>query len=330
MATYKEISGFNIKSLSSDPSNLLEGEIWYNSTSGTLKVAPLVSSWASGGDMVEVRASGGSLGTQTANMAVAGYTGPTFVTTSRTYDGSTWSPAPSLSGSLRRSNAGFGTTTAAVSVGGSIGPLPPTANTVTTVEEYDGSSWTAGTAYPVGTYDLEAVGTLTAGLGCAGYTTPSDPGTYMTTNYDYNGSAWTANNTMTTARANFACTGTQTAALAAGGAPSNLVNAETYDGTNWTAITNLPTGRMMMNASGPQTQALVFGGRAPGITGTSVLWDGSSWAADVTMATGRDFLFGSSASGAGSALASGGYAPAISNSTEEYSQAITAETVTTS
>jgi hypothetical protein len=38
MATYKEIGGFNIKSLASDPANPLEGEMWYNSTSGTLKV----------------------------------------------------------------------------------------------------------------------------------------------------------------------------------------------------------------------------------------------------------------------------------------------------
>jgi len=38
MATYKEISGFNIKSLATDPANPLEGEMWYNSTSGTLKV----------------------------------------------------------------------------------------------------------------------------------------------------------------------------------------------------------------------------------------------------------------------------------------------------
>jgi len=38
MATYKEISGFNIKSLATDPANPLEGEMWYNSTSKTLKV----------------------------------------------------------------------------------------------------------------------------------------------------------------------------------------------------------------------------------------------------------------------------------------------------
>ena len=38
MATYKEIKGFKIKSLATDPANPLEGEMWYNSTSGTLKV----------------------------------------------------------------------------------------------------------------------------------------------------------------------------------------------------------------------------------------------------------------------------------------------------
>ena len=38
MATYKEIKGFAIKSLASDPSNPLEGEMWFNTTSGTFKV----------------------------------------------------------------------------------------------------------------------------------------------------------------------------------------------------------------------------------------------------------------------------------------------------
>ena len=40
MATYKEIYGQEIKSLSSDPSATAatEGQIWYNTTSGTFKV----------------------------------------------------------------------------------------------------------------------------------------------------------------------------------------------------------------------------------------------------------------------------------------------------
>ena len=37
MATYKGIKGFKIENLAADPSNPIEGEIWYNSTSGTLK-----------------------------------------------------------------------------------------------------------------------------------------------------------------------------------------------------------------------------------------------------------------------------------------------------
>ena len=38
MATYKEIKGITIKALATDPANPLEGEMWYNTTSGTLKV----------------------------------------------------------------------------------------------------------------------------------------------------------------------------------------------------------------------------------------------------------------------------------------------------
>ena len=38
MATYKEIQGFNIEIVSTDPANPSIGEVWYNSTAGKLKV----------------------------------------------------------------------------------------------------------------------------------------------------------------------------------------------------------------------------------------------------------------------------------------------------
>ena len=61
MATYKEISGFNIKTLASDPSTLVEGDIWYNTTSNTLKVSPLVAAaWSSAGSLLSVTAQQGS------------------------------------------------------------------------------------------------------------------------------------------------------------------------------------------------------------------------------------------------------------------------------
>ena len=49
MATYREVKGYSVKSVSSDPSNVKEGQIWYNSTTQTIKVAPKIAAWASGG-----------------------------------------------------------------------------------------------------------------------------------------------------------------------------------------------------------------------------------------------------------------------------------------
>jgi len=39
MANYKNIKGFSIQYLDSDPPNPIEGQIWFNSTSGTFKGA---------------------------------------------------------------------------------------------------------------------------------------------------------------------------------------------------------------------------------------------------------------------------------------------------
>ena len=331
MGNYKTEHGFEIKHRSSDPPSPIAGEIWYNTTTQTLKVAPNIAAWSSGGNLPAARASGMYTGTQTANLLAGGYA-PGLSNTSVTYDGSSWTAAPNLSENPRRSNAGGGTTTAAFSVGGSIGSLPPTANTVDTVEEFDGSSWTAGGDYPLGVYDLEACGTLTAGLGSGGYKTPSDPGEYINTNADYNGTSWTANNNMNTARANYGFTGSQTAALAAGGNNPIMATSETYDGTNWTAITNLPATRKMHAASGPSSQGLIFGGLlAPANTNTAFLWDGSSWAAQPNMATAREFLHGSHQAPGTAGLATGGYVGVtLQVITEEYTASATTRSVDTS
>jgi hypothetical protein len=44
MATYKGIQGFTIQNLSADPSNPIEGQVWYNSTSNVWKVEEAYSS----------------------------------------------------------------------------------------------------------------------------------------------------------------------------------------------------------------------------------------------------------------------------------------------
>jgi hypothetical protein len=56
MATYKEIHGTNIEVVSSDPSNPVEGQLWYNSTSNNVKGFIVSSgSWATGGDLNTAR-----------------------------------------------------------------------------------------------------------------------------------------------------------------------------------------------------------------------------------------------------------------------------------
>jgi len=37
MATYREIKGWKVQVVASDPSNLLAGQTWYNSTTNLLK-----------------------------------------------------------------------------------------------------------------------------------------------------------------------------------------------------------------------------------------------------------------------------------------------------
>ena len=50
MATYRDIKGDLIETVATDPSNPLEGDIWYNTTSGTLKgLGFRAAAWSSGG-----------------------------------------------------------------------------------------------------------------------------------------------------------------------------------------------------------------------------------------------------------------------------------------
>ena len=136
MATFKQIRGFKIKSLATDPSPLAEGQIWYNSTSGTLKVAPFVGSWASANVAPTPKRSGASAGTQTANLIFAGV-GPGGATNiTAEYDGTNWTTS-GVYGASCYAIAGFGTQTAAIGQGGH----PPSGTP--TAFEYNGASWTA-------------------------------------------------------------------------------------------------------------------------------------------------------------------------------------------
>ena len=92
MANYSTIKGWTIPTLSSDPSNPIEGQIWYNSTSNDIKCQSYVLGsgvWSSGGGMVNARLDCGAAGVQDAGLAIGGQTTPTDNYTEK-YDGTSW------------------------------------------------------------------------------------------------------------------------------------------------------------------------------------------------------------------------------------------------
>ena len=318
MATYREIHGKAIKSLSTDPSATTdEGQIWYNTASNTFKSIVNLEAWISGASLTTARQALGGIGTQTANLAVGGYVSAES-TLVEEYNGSGWATGGALP-AAKNSGGGFGTQTAGVYAGGGLSPNSTATNTS---QEYNGTSWTASPGNLNTTRDQTAgAGIETAGLCCGG--TPNGSAE-TNTSEEYNGSTWTAGNNLNFAArsVNNNSLGIQTAALLVGGNSSGATSGvQTYDGTNWTTTTSLPEARISLATSGTQTAGLAFGGNdGSNIENTNLQFDGSSWTAGPTMGTARDGLGGSPSGTSSAAVASGGRQPGPANSslTEEF------------
>ena len=326
MSTYREIGGKKIKKVSSDPSSGTDGEMWYNSTTGTLRGLAISSAWVSASPINTARgylAGITSTAGQTAGLIFGGNIanpGLTGATATEEYNGSGWSIGGNLS-TGRVGGAGLGTQTAAVFAGGRTPPAgtPPNDKDATITEEYDGSSWTSGGALSTGRRYLSAAGTLTSGLAFAG-TTGGAPGagTAQSTTEEYDGSSWTSGGALNVARQSGAGTGeSQSAAIMFGGSntPSNA-KTETYDGSSWTAQPDMNSGTNAQAGFGTSTSAISAGGET---YRTNVEdWNGSSWAVNpATIAVGNQALVGGGSSTAG--LVMGGWRPApLGNTTQEY------------
>ena len=82
MTTYKEIFGKYVKNYSSDPSSDIEGQVWYNSTTGVFKTnVNLGGAWAAGGNLATARRALDGAGTQTAGLAFGGTITPNTAAT---------------------------------------------------------------------------------------------------------------------------------------------------------------------------------------------------------------------------------------------------------
>jgi hypothetical protein len=98
MADYINIYGQDILAVASDPANPTVGQIWYNTTSNTLKGGGVTTagSWATGNNMNTARFYLAGAGTQTAALAFGGYTPGTNTGATEEYDGTNWTTSNPL------------------------------------------------------------------------------------------------------------------------------------------------------------------------------------------------------------------------------------------
>ena len=134
MADYINIYGQDILAVASDPANPTVGQIWYNTTSNTLKGGGVTTAaaWATANPLNTARYLLGGAGTQTAALAFGGNNAGKQSSTEK-YDGTSWTAAGTMNLARDRFASG-GVQTAAFAAGGE---APPGAQNAT--EEYTGA-----------------------------------------------------------------------------------------------------------------------------------------------------------------------------------------------
>jgi len=340
MATYQDIKGLKVKFLSADPSNLLEGDVWYNSTSNTLKAAIFgAAAWSAGGSMSVPRGDGNGAGTQTACL-YGGGTNPGDTTETEEYDGSAWTTGGAMNHGAAARGSG-GTLTAALAYGGTKAPATPPAYYTNPAEEYNGTAWTTVTAMPAGKASMGSGGTQTAALSGTGVTAPAPADPETNTTEEYDGTNWTTGGVVNTARRGLtrAVMGTLTAGLILGGRVATTAQsaAEEYDGSSWTSVTSYPQNIRAGSAAGTQISSMACGGQtttgsAPTTQTASFSYDGTSWTAQAALGTARYQNMSNGVDATASITCAGSGSPGAQlATTEEYNTAaLAAKTLTTS
>ena len=329
MATYEEIYGKRVKDFDSDPTldSSYEGQVWYNSATGTLKSVVSFASWSSSSDALYPAYNTSGFGVQTASVFIAG-SYPNYNNNTQEYNGSGFSAG----GAYPESRSGIGTAgilTAGLAWGGNSSPEFESQLT----NEYNGTSWTNVNNYPITVAFPAGAGTQTAGLGAGGWDY-SGPFSAKNTTNEYDGTNWTGSNNLNTARSSLFGGGTQTAAIMAGGdkftpgtASDNSGACEEYNGTSWTSVNSLPgttNGAGGRTTNAVQTDFRILSG-ASGTAFTSPYvknyeYDGTNWAAGPNYTTAR---YGAAGSGTGpAAIITGGRTPSYVLTTEEFNKSI--------
>ena len=134
MADYKDIIGLDIEAKSANPTDVITGEIWFNTATGKLsyKKPDGAAVWTTGGDLNTGRRTSGSAGSQTAALCFSGLDSYAGKTENESYNGTSWTELADINQD-RYNISSFGTTTAAIGAGGYENNI---------CESWNGSSWT--------------------------------------------------------------------------------------------------------------------------------------------------------------------------------------------
>jgi hypothetical protein len=331
MANYKELEGFGVQTLATDPDTPgWVGSIFYNSTSGTFKVvkpggAP-IGTWASGNNLNTARSWLGGAGTQTAALAFGGST-PSYTAATESYNGTSWTNVASLNtATFYLQSAGI-TNTAALAIGGH---RPSTSTAF--VESWNGSSWTEITDLNAPRSFGGSSGSSTLALIYGGLDNTYPPQTVNTESWD--GSAWTEVGNLNTAREGNAGIGNlnNLSALSVGGggpSPTANLSTEEWNGTSWTEIAETNATKAGATGFGTITAGIVTGGDPFSVN--TEFYDGTSWTELNNLATGRTALDPGKGGSASAGIVFGGATPTLSNATEEWTAPdVVINTLTTS
>jgi len=322
MADYKGIKGFKIQSVSSDPSNLTKGQIWYNSTSAVVKGRVIgVGGWSAGGALNNSRGWGGAAGTTgTAAMYFGGNENPTppgaYTLETEQYNGTSWTEVGDLN-TGRQQISGLGSQSDAMAVGGQGATAETNAS-----EHWNGTSWTT----------TNNLGSERRGLGSAGHATSSaglvwggwdkGPALASARTETYNGTSWTEVNDLSVAAYGAGGAGTESAALSMGDyGPPSSGTCNRWNGTSWTTDGGTLNSYRALGSQhgGTQTSAIYTGGYPPTpAAAITEVYDGTSWTEVADLTTARYALGGAAANSTAAVVFGGSDDVSREEVTEEW------------
>jgi hypothetical protein len=287
MADYININGNNIPIRASDPSNPILGEVWYNLTTNALKGqgATTTGSWASGTSISPGLSGAGGAGTTTAFVLFGGDV-PPYTTSSKLYDGTTWTSTGSLGTARGGFENGVGTQTAAQATGG-VTPGVFYGNN----EQFNGTTWSEQNDLNTarGGMAQSGQGSQTSAIVAGGTAPPAPAPPGSTTVETWDGTSWAAGTALPTANKGFAGAGVLNSFLTFGGAPYPSVGNTTnlWNGSTWTSQPTLNTARQGLSGSGSSTLALAFGGEAAPYRAETESFNGSTWTNEASLSSAR-------------------------------------------